>query len=53
MSAEPAFLPIQSAAKPGESIFDFEFPFPDLNVDAQCERWVLGDEADSDDEDNP
>ena len=53
MSAEPAFLPIWSAAKPAESMFDLEVPFPDLDLDAQCEHRVLGDEADSDDEDDP
>lgn len=53
MSATPAFLPIWSAAKPGESMFEFEVPFPDLDLDANSERWVLGDEVDTDDEDDP
>ena len=53
MSAEPAFLRIWSAAKPGESMFNLEVPFPDLDLDAQCERRVLGDEADSDEEEDP
>ena len=41
MSATPAFLPIWSAAKPGESMFEFEVPFPDLDLDANCERCVV------------
>jgi hypothetical protein len=41
MSATPAFLPIWSAAKPGESMFEFEVPFPDLDLDANSERCVV------------